>query len=167
MCKSYSKQTEVIFHLCFFFIVKNRAKRNFNNCFVQIFYCLHKRVLQCRGGVSPPAPPALSIHNPANSPVSATPANAYAFAYPPRLGDACKRLRICISPPSRRRLQTLTHLHIPPVSATPANACAFANPPRLGDACLACSANRQIPQIKNVYNSLNFHLRIEMLRNLL
>ena len=33
--------------------------------------------------------------------------------------------------PSRRRLQTLTHLQIPPVSATPANACAFANPSRL------------------------------------
>ena len=36
--------------------------------------------------------------------------------------------------PSRRRLQTLTHLQIPPVSATPANAYAFANPSRLGDA---------------------------------
>ena len=36
-------------------------------------------------------------------------------------------------PPSRRRLQTLTHLQIPPC---------------LGDACLACFAIRQIPPRK-------------------
>ncbi len=41
LSKSYSKQTEVIFHLCFFFIVKNRAKRNFNNLFVRSFSASH------------------------------------------------------------------------------------------------------------------------------
>ena len=41
LSKSYSKQTEVIFHLCFFFIVKNRAKRNFNNLFVRSFLASH------------------------------------------------------------------------------------------------------------------------------
>ena len=41
LSKSYSKQTEVIFHLCFFFIVKNRAKRNFNNLFVPSFSASH------------------------------------------------------------------------------------------------------------------------------
>ena len=41
LSKSYSKQTEVIFHLCFFFIVKNRAKRNFNNLFERSFSASH------------------------------------------------------------------------------------------------------------------------------
>ena len=41
LSKSYSKQTEVIFHLCFFFIVKNLAKRNFNNLFVRSFSASH------------------------------------------------------------------------------------------------------------------------------
>ena len=52
--------------------------------------------------------------------------------------------------PSRRRLQTLTHLHIPPVSATPANAYAFANPPRLGDACKRLRICKSPPSLQNL-----------------
>ena len=32
--------------------------------FEQLFYYLHIRALKCRGRVSPPAPPSLSIYNP-------------------------------------------------------------------------------------------------------
>ena len=39
-----------------FCVVRRKVgKRNFNNLFVQMFHCLHMRVLQCRGRVSRPA----------------------------------------------------------------------------------------------------------------
>ena len=96
------------------------GKRSFNNCFAQMFHYLHIRMLRRRGRVSRPVILSSSIHNPAYPsrlgdaclacfairhipPVSATPANAYAFANPPLLGDACKRLRICKSPKQKGR----------------------------------------------------------------
>ena len=64
LCKFYNKQTEVIIHLCFSFVMpeKKVGKRSFNYLFVQTFCYLHIRVLYRRGGVSPPVIPALSIY---------------------------------------------------------------------------------------------------------
>ena len=67
------------------------------------------------------------------------------FLCPSRRGLLGLLAQTSISLPSRRRLQTLTHLQIPPVSATPANAYAFANPSRLGDACKRLRICKSLP----------------------
>ena len=53
-----------------------------------MFHYLHIRMLRRRGRVSRPVILSSSIHNP---------------AYPSRLGEACKRLRICKSPKQKGR----------------------------------------------------------------
>ena len=60
--------------------------------------------LASQSGISLPSRRSLQtlahLHIP---PFSAKPANAYAFANPPLLGEACKRLRICKSPKQKGR----------------------------------------------------------------
>ena len=133
MNKLYHTENRDDFFISVFVLIERADKRSFGYWFVQIFHCLHIRALYCRGRVSRPDQSSLSICEQkklqllvcANISLSAhtgitTVGEGFPLpsrrrlpgllrnpAYPSRLGDACKRLRICKSLPSRRRRQNL------------------------------------------------------------